>query len=676
MTEAILNLRSPQELTALYTSPQFEAYHYQGHDLGATYTPEATTWKVWSPVAEAVCLTLYTTGSNEEPGAKELGRYPLQYADRGVWQLTLPGQYHGVYYTYTVTALGQTQETADVYAKAAGVNGLRSMVVDLKQTNPDGWEDDAYVFNQPSTHAIIWETHVRDFSIAASSGMRHKGKFLAFTETGTTVNHDGVHPTGLDYLKGLGITHVHLMPVFDFATIDEAHPEKEQYNWGYDPLNYNVPEGSYATNPYDGSVRIREMKAMILALHKAGIGVIMDVVYNHTYHTQKSWFHKTVPYYYHRITADGHFGNASGCGNETASERFMMRRYMLDSILYWSSEYHIDGFRFDLMGVHDVDTMNQIRWELDAQPKGWYKLMYGEPWSALTPCMPEGVIPANKWNAEHMSRRIAFFDDETRDCIKGSAFDVRHTGFVNGGCEQENQLEWAIRAHSGPGRLFKTPSQVVTYVSSHDNFTLWDKITLTVQGDGSGYDTPELIRIAVNKMAAALILTSQGISFFQSGEEFGRTKYGDANSYRSLDRINALNWERTITFAELLRYYQGLIRIRKYFSPFMEFSNRSVKSIHFTTLEEYVVAYTLEGKKVGEPVMAAICFNAGPYRHTIQLESRSGRSMPECWEIVADETYAGETVLREVWGSRLPIFERGVLIAFSKETIQKARDQK
>lgn len=660
---------SVPELSALYASPAFEQrFTYEGEDLGAVYTYEYTTWKLWSPAAEKVMLQLYATGSDEEAGARLIGRYPMEAPKAaGVWELRLQGDYRNVYYTYAVTTAGSTEETADPYAKAAGVNGRRSMVVDLKKTNPAGWERDTYYFAKPSTEAIIWETHVRDFSIAENSGMRYKGKFLAFTETGTTVAQDGCHPTGIDYLKELGITHVHLMPVFDFASIDEAKEGNEAYNWGYDPLNYNVPEGSYATNPYDGNIRIREMKAMILALHQAGIGVIMDVVYNHTYYTEESWFHKTMPYYYHRTMPDGRFGNASGCGNETASERSMMRRYMITSLKYWATEYHIDGFRFDLMGIHDVDTMNEIRRELDSLPHGRGILMYGEPWSALPPCLPEGCIAANKWNAACLDERIAVFDDETRDCIKGSAFDVEHVGFVNGGQNMENQLEWAIRAHSGESRRLKSPSQAVTYVSSHDNYTLWDKISLTVHGDQSGYDVPELIRLAVNKMAAAIVLTSQGIAFFQSGEEFGRTKYGDHNSYCSPDQINQLDWQRTIVFAELLDYYKGLIQIRKSFSGFTDWRAAHVEKIHFTALEEYLVAYTLEGSREGEPEMAVVCFNAGGFSREVELKTWDGRPASACWQIMANETSAGTEPLSIVQGDRLSVYIRGVLIAFSEK---------
>lgn len=660
---------SVNQLAELYTSPAFEQqFTYFSDDLGATYTKQYTVWKVWSPVAEKIVLCLYTTGSDAETGAKALGRYVMELPKEcGVWQLQLRGDYRNVYYTYEVTVSGVTTETADPYAKAAGVNGMRSMVVDLDRTNPVGWQSDSYHFGKAATEAIIWETHVRDFSIAENSGMRHKGKFLAFTERGTTVNQDGVHPTGIDYLKELGITHVHLMPVFDFCTVDESKPEEEQYNWGYDPLNYHVPEGSYATNPYDGNVRIREMKEMVLALHQAGIGVIMDVVYNHTYYTEESWFHKTVPYYYHRTLPDGRFGNASGCGNETASERSMMRQYMITSLKYWAEEYHIDGFRFDLMGIHDVDTMNEIRKELDLLPYGRNILMYGEPWSALPPCMPENKLPANKWNAAQLNERIAVFDDETRDCIKGSAFDVEHVGFVNGGQGMEDQLEWAVRAHSGEGRRLKAPSQAVTYVSSHDNYTLWDKITLTVKGDGSGYDSPELIRLAVNKMAAAIVLTSQGIAFLQSGEEFARSKYGDYNSYQSSSRINQLDWQRTITFQELLAYYKGLIQIRKSFSGFTNGTASQVEKIHFTALEEYLVAYTLEGSSKGEPEMAVICFNAGNYCREVKLKTWEGKSACQRWQIVANETNAGMNVLNIVEGDRLPVYIRGVIIAFSEK---------
>ena len=655
-------------LAEWYNSPEFEKeYGYAGDDLGARYTAQATTWKVWSPLAEEVILNLYATGSDAEASAQNLDNFPLQKGkEAGIWQLTLNGDFEGVYYTYTITQQGVREETADIYARATGVNGQRSMVIDLPRTNPTRWEEDDYHFDGVSTEAIIWETHVQDFSVHESSGMTHKGKFLAFTETGTTVDNDGKNPTGIDYLKDLGITHVHLLPIADFATVDEAKKDPEAYNWGYDPLNYNVPEGSYATDPFDGHVRIREFKELVLALHQAGIGVIMDVVYNHTYYTEKSFFQKTVPYYYHRTLPDGRFGDASACGNETASERVMMRRYILDSVRYWAEEYHIDGFRFDLMGIHDTDLMNEVRDLLDGLPYGHSRLLYGEPWSAFPTALPEGKLPANKANVAMLDERIAVFDDETRDTIKGSAFDVEQVGFVNGGKGLEEKLQSAICAHAVTGPM-KAPSQAITYVSSHDNYTLWDKITLSVPGDSSGYDAPEMIRLAVNKLAAALVLTSQGTAFFQAGEEFGRSKYGDHNSYRSAPDINGLNWRRTIRFEELKAYYKGLIQIRKAFAVLTEPDGKSIEAIRFVKSQDNVVAYTLPLSH-GETL--AVCFNAGSEDCEIEFDEDVRR-----WQVLADERNAGLNPLYEIEGNRLNVRLRGVLIAKSvkEETVDDIR---
>ena len=365
-------------------SHELDKQAYDGNDLGANYTKEKTTFKVWAPSAEKVYLKRYTTGSDIEQGARVISNLKMLKGDNGIWYYTVFGDIKNTYYTYIVTTDGKAQETCDIYAKAVGVNGNRAMVVDLNSTDPDGWDKDKHITYDSPTDTVVWEVHVRDFSISPDSGVTdaNKGKYLAFTEKGTTLNSQGVISTGIDYLKELGVTHVQLLPVFDYATIDET--QDGAFNWGYDPKNYNVPEGSYSSDPYDGNVRINEFKQMIKALHDAGIGVIMDVVYNHTYTAKDSSFQKTVPDYYYRMNKDGTFSDASGCGNETASEHAMFRKYMIDSILYWIQEYHIDGFRFDLMGVHDVTTMNKIREAVDKLDGGKKIILYGEPWTGGT----------------------------------------------------------------------------------------------------------------------------------------------------------------------------------------------------------------------------------------------------------------------------------------------------
>ena len=420
-------------------------YEYQGRDLGANYEKEQTTWKLWAPTAQSVQLNLYTTGSDQEEGASKIRQESMLPGEKGVWSLCLMGDYAGVYYTFEVEVAGTVRETVDPYAKAAGINGRRAMVADMPATNPQGWEKDRPVRLAQPTDAVIWEVHVKDFSWHPDSGMKYKGKYLAFTETDTHVEGHPELKTGLAYLKELGITHVHLLPVFDYLTVNEADDQSEQYNWGYDPLNYNVPEGSYSTDPYHGEVRIRELKQLVQALHTAGIGVIFDLVYNHTFQSEDSPFQKTVPYYYYRTWPDGEMSNGSGCGNETATERPMVRRYILNSIRYWAEEYHADGFRFDLMGLYDVETMNAIRAELDTLPGGREILIYGEPWAAEPPQMRRGAVPADKAHVRMLSERIAIFNDETRDCIKGSVFDMRSTGFINGAWYQEHAVRNSLR---------------------------------------------------------------------------------------------------------------------------------------------------------------------------------------------------------------------------------------
>ena len=398
---------------------------YSGNDLGASYSKKATTFKVWSPNAASVRVNIFEHGSDNEGDAGSIMSRAMSLdKTTGVWSVTINGDLLNKYYTYSVTHGKTTKETADVYAKACGVNGQRSMVVDLSTTNPDGWENDKHVLVQNQTDASVWEISVADFSSSESSGVSeaNRGKYLAFTEEGTTVNGvQGASSTCVDYLKKLGVKYVQIMPFYDFGSVDESKNIMDQYNWGYDPVNYNCPEGSYSTNPKKGEVRIKECKQMIQALHNAGIGVIMDVVYNHTY-TSDSWFQRTVPNYYYRMNNDGTFSNGSGCSNDTASEHLMFRKYMIDSVTYWASEYHIDGFRFDLMGLHDVTTMNSIRTALNnlyADGSGSQILMYGEAWDMATNC-DEGTVLASQKNLKQMSDRIGAFDDTIRDAIKGS----------------------------------------------------------------------------------------------------------------------------------------------------------------------------------------------------------------------------------------------------------------
>ncbi|MGN1456854.1 MAG: type I pullulanase [Acutalibacteraceae bacterium] len=646
---------------------------YSGNDLGAVYTKNSTTFKVWAPTASRVAVKLYTTGSPEEEGAMSLSTTTMTKGSNGVWSVTLAGDKKNLYYTYLVTVDGITRETADIYAKAAGVNGNRSMIVDLDSTDPEGWDKDEHILYDNPTDAVVWEIHMRDFSVSETSGVsvKYKGKYLAFTENGTTLNGEGEISTCIDYLKKLGVTHVQLLPVYDYATVDETKTGSDEFNWGYDPKNYNVPEGSYSTDPFNGNTRITEFKQMIMALHNAGIGVIMDVVYNHTYTAEGSWFENTVPGYYYRMNSDGTFSDASGCGNETASDHLMYRKYMIDSVLYWTNEYHIDGFRFDLMGIHDVTTMNEIRKALDTKVKDGTKIiMYGEPWS----CNPVGTTmpTAVRDNVNKLDSRIGAFNDVYRDAVKGHVFNSAEKGFVQDGSSKE-LLKSGILANCVSGTKWANqPSQAVTYASAHDNYTLYDKLVLSVKNDGS-YEQRDDSIVDMNKLVAAATLTSQGISFMQAGEEFARTKYGDSNSFISPDKINKLDWSSLVKYADLNSYYSGLIDIRKNFKPFRDSTTTSAKLVQFADTDDGVIAYTLENKLTAgkEWSNVAVLLNASDSETTVTLKAADGKSLPAEWVIVADKYSAGLDSLGTVSGNTVKVPAKSAIILADKTSFEK-----
>ncbi len=648
-----------------------DQYAYSGNDLGATYTSSSTTFKVWAPTASKVQIKRYKTGSDSESGAAVIETKDMTKQSQGVWSITISGDLKNTYYTYLVTVDGTTRETVDIYARSTGVNGMRGMVLDLDSTDPTGWANDKRVECKNQTDAIIWEAHVRDFSSSSDSGMTNKGKFLAFTETGTTVNNDGVHKTGIDYLEDLGVTHVHLLPVYDYGSVDETKLSTDQFNWGYDPMNYNTPEGSYSTNPYDGSVRVKEFKQMVQALHQKNIGVVMDVVYNHTYagsDNKNDWFNYTVPNYYYRQNAKGTFSNGSGCGNETASDRAMYQKYMIDSLVYWATEYHLDGFRFDLMGIHDVDTMNAIRAALDKIDPDI--LIYGEPWTAeATPCPKATAVQGNM---KLVSEEIAAFNDKVRDAIKGSCFNAADPGFIQG-AGYEKALKGGIQANSttmaGDSKWSKQPSQTVTYTSAHDNYTLYDKLVKSCKG-GSGYGNRYDDLVAMNKLAGGIILTSQGISFFQAGEEFARSKYGDENSYKSPTSVNQLKWQNTITYSDIYEYYKGLIEIRKAYSPFRDPTNTSNGTIYFswgTSCPANVVAFTMYNKinPDSEWNFVAVIHNANASEKTVTLKTYDDVTLPSQWVIIANGTKAG-TVSLGTTGSTVTVPGRSTMVLVDK----------
>lgn len=663
-------------------------FAYDGDDLGCTYTPESTTFKLWAPTSTAVAVNLFATGSDDEEGAAELGVYEMtkDMADdkwTGTWSVTVEGDLKNIYYTYTatntalVTDKEDTQTFVDPYAKAAGVNGDRAMVVDLDSTDPEGWDKDAHIYVDEQTDAIIWEVVVRDFSASETSGVSeaNRGKFLAFTEEGTTVNGEGSIPTCVDYLKELGITHVQINPFYDFATVNEAEDLSNQYNWGYDPENYNVPEGSYSSNPYDGNVRINECKQMIKALHDAGIGVVMDVVYNHTYYTSTSNFQLAVPNYYYRMNPLGGWSNASGCANDTASERAMYRKFMIDSCRYWAEEYHVDGFRFDLMGIHDAETMNLIRQDLDEIDERI--LMYGEGWSAAssvfdkTTCTGEKTVSASQANAEFVHERVAMFNDQIRDALKGNVFSDAGTGYLQGSKSCYEGIAYGVRANTvGRGGTWspKAPSQCVTYSCCHDNHTLYDRLVTSVYGKDADYRQRYSDLMEMNKMGAGIVLTSQGISFLLAGEEMARTKDGDTNSYKAPIEENMIDWELAVSNADLVSYYRGLIDIRKAFSPFTAgddtFKTAYTMNSSLASVEE-TLGYTVENNVEGEWNKVAVIFNSNTKESkevTLKDDTVSE------WVVIADNTCAGVDALYEVKGNTFTLAPSGVIIAVDKES--------
>ena len=527
------------------------------------------------------------------------------------------------------------------------------MVIDLDAAQPDDWAED----RRPSipAHArAVWEVHVADFSADEHSGVPEawRGKYMGFVPEDTTLDGDGEHPTCLNYLKRLGVTHVQLQPIFDFATVDETRPGG--YNWGYDPLNYNVPEGSFSTDAFHGEVRVRECRAMIQALHRAGLGVIMDVVYNHTYHTD-SWLERTVPGYWNRRWANGNMTNGSGCGDDLASERPMVRKYLVDSVLYWAREYHIDGFRFDLMALEDVDTMNAIRAALDALPGGQEILMYGEPWTGGGTNLEGGARPSDKRALDALSDRIGFFCDDTRDAVKGNVFDAANAGYVNGAPQCGYDVLHAVAAWRSGARGFRPRQamQVVQYVSAHDNFTLWDKLAAVARrGD---YDAADSDLLGQNRMAAGICLTCQGMPFFQAGEEFGRTKYGDHNSYQGPLSTNRLDWRRACRpeFAALTSFYRGMLAIRRAYPRLAGAYGEQEPFI--LALPGWLIGFVPETEGNDPVGQLVVYYNPERTRQWVSLPSGT-------WRRLCDGTHAGTTPFGPLCRDALELEPRSVTI--------------
>lgn len=642
--------------TRLYLSDKFNNECVPSTDiaLGAIYSKESTTFRLWAPVSTNVQINFYKSG-NELDTTLYRSAVDMTMVGKGVWEAEVSGDLSGIYYTYTNYVEGDQKEVVDVYAKAVGVNGNRAMVIDLDSTDPVGWADDIQkakvIRENNSDTAVIWEIHVRDFSIAADNGITYKGKYLAFTEENTHIKGDDTIKTGISYLKDLGVTYVHLNPVYDFATVDEEYNNNTDYtskqNWGYDPKNYNVPEGSYATNAEDGEVRVNEFKQMVQALHNAGIGVIMDVVYNHTY-TSDSWFEQTVPGYYYRqalLAETGTFGkkawatnslglytlsDGSGCSNETASERAMFRKYMIDSVVYWAEEYHIDGFRFDLMAIHDVETMNQIRAAVNKLPGGEGILLYGEPWSAGALGLQDG-ISANADNVNELNG-IKIFNDRMRDGVRGS--NSPSSGYAQGVTDSNtlNKVMAGINGlmlnYSGTGCLSENPDYSITYAAAHDNYTLWDQLVYTTIGDKSPtvYSEYNSVVEKKNEIVATLVLTSKGTSFILAGEELARTKYGNHNSYNAQDKINAIDYYRQEDFSGLYNWYKSLIELRtKRFTSI----GKGSKQATITSTDSGCIYYTFT-REVSSDEYSKVQVMVNPTGDDVKL------SLSGTWTIIAN----------------------------------------
>jgi len=582
------------------TIDPFQDYpFYSGKDLGVNYLPQKTVFKVWVPKAVAVKLRLYAAGEGGSP----IRTVNLTKAGQGVWETVINQNIKNQYYTFQVNENNKwLLEAPDMYAKAVGINGKRGMVVDLTATNPKNWAQDKKPKLTNFTDIIIYELHIRDLSISKNSGIQHKGKFLGLAETGTK-SPDG-ESTGLDHIKDLGVTHVHLLPSFDFNSVDESKPGLNQYNWGYDPQNYNAPEGSYSTNPYDGNIRIREFKQMVQALHAKGLRVILDVVYNHTSNINNSNFTQFAPGYFYRHNPDGSYSNGTACGNETASEKAMMRKFMIESVMYWAKEYHLDGFRFDLMGIHDIETMNALSDSLHEFDPTVF--IYGEGWAAGASPLPEDQRAVKKNTIK--LKEIAAFSDDLRDGLKGGFSDVKAKGFVSGATGLAESVKFGIAASAPHPQInyqavnyskapwAKEPYQTINYVSCHDDNTLFDRLKI------ANPDASEKDLIKMDKLSNAVVLTSQGVAFLHAGAEMLRTKQGVANSYNSPDAINELDWSRKTTYKTVFDYYQALIALRKNHPAFRMPSTAMIQQhLKFTeTPDPNLIEYSLTDHANGD----------------------------------------------------------------------------
>ena len=704
------NLRkphSPLEWYEIFSSKEFDSlYSYQDNDLGCNYSKNGTIFNLWAPTASKVSVNIYNTG-NYKTDDKPISINEMIYKSKGLWTLKINQNLKNKYYTYKVEVDGVINETTDPYGKACGVNGRRNMIIDLDETNPKGWEQDKHIF-YPFNESVIYELHVGDFSNDPKCGIeeKYRGKYLAFTFKDTYLNNDPVinkdKPTCLNYLSKLGITSVHLLPIYDFGSVDEDFNEinkkddmikDSNYNWGYDPINYNIPEGSYSTNPYDGEVRIKEFKEMIKALHSKNLSVIMDVVYNHTYKVFLSNFDMTVPYYYYRQKKDGSKSNASGCGDDTASERKMMHNFIVNSVLYWVKEYHIDGFRFDLMGLHDLDLMNDIRDKLNKNFEFGDKIiLYGEPWKMNThiSIKDKNILMCDKTNYEKFPKGLGGFHDEFRDIIKGSTFNKLEKGFVSGGLLYENNENNSDEKLNNFRRYFTGGvningcienvkcEKLINYVSCHDNNTLWDKLII------AEYNLPEekyektpsffpknrnmenndiIIKpqklkcykkkfqkyflekdpkiIKRNKLSASIVMFSFGVPFLLAGEEGARTKLGEHNSYNLPKSLNMIDWERIHLFKELVSYYQKIIEIRKRLNNFYRLNR--IKYFNLYELPKGLVGFNIQRILYGEFKEIIVIFNSTESDYVYRIDKNGD------WVVILGEHYNEESNNKDIY---------------------------
>ncbi|TDT61156.1 type I pullulanase [Fonticella tunisiensis] len=617
----------------LYKSKTFNDRYYYDGKLGALYSRERTVFKVWSPAASSVTLLLYKNGDPSIP--EEPTRIPLKETS-GLWSISVNGDLKNMFYTYEVKVYGRINEAVDPYSKSCGINGLRGAIVDLLETNPDGWQQDRSPYFKNYTDAIIYEASIRDMTMHPDSGVLNKGKYLGLTEKNTASS--GGVSTALSHIKELGVTHVQFMPIFDFSykSIDEVNPHLK-YNWGYDPQNCNVPEGSYSTNPYDPICRIKELKQLIYLLHKEGICVNMDVVYNHMYDSINNNFEKIFPGYYFRFNEKNELFNGSGCGNDTASEHKMMQKFIVDSVLYWAQEYHIDGFRFDLMGLHDIETMNKIRDKLNTLERPI--MLYGEGWNLNTGLQDEDK--ATHYNSYRLPG-IGFFNDSIRDSIRGGVFNASEKGFVSGRPGLESRIKVSVVGcifYSDDIKgLYTSPVQSINYVSAHDNNTLWDKLEKCA-GEFSLED-----KKAMQKLSNAIVLTSQGIPFIHSGAEFCRTKYGVENSYNSPDNINWMDWNRKLEFLDVFEYYKGLIEIRKNHPAFRLSSPEAIReNVSFIdNVPPNVVAFMINGDNAGDTWKKIFVIYNGNM-NSVSIPAPDG-----IWHLAANKNQAGNRSIKAI----------------------------